>query len=395
MPEGGAVLAVAEDVLDRGAVPVPVLRLHRFAGRGHVQVRQYERVAVDRTGAGQLGERQGTLIRVQGPAPPRPRVGGNLLRVQPDPADQQPGVRGPPVRAVVSHDDLRAVHAGRIMPVAFGDAAQQPPQRRDPLRPDRERDVLVVGGAGQLPGEVPGVGAQRHPAASPRCRGQAGQRAAQQTRRGCAHVVGARAQVGGQHDLGLGPGRHVRAAHPLPLVVIGHPALLAAVHLHVRGIQVDGHRPSGQRRGTFRWQQRHHPDGDRRQAGLHRPPLRGSDPPGQARGGRRGQPGHRRQLLPRGIGALAIQPGQEVLPCQLRRRDPGQQLPCAEAAVPLLDRPGRGVDRPDNLQPPAQLTDGSHPRIRRQRRIRRADPCLPPRPSPAAYPGHQIGVLSA
>src|SRR5712691_8125557 len=72
MPEGGAELAVAEDVLDRGAVPEPVLRRHGLIWRGHVQVRQYERVAVDRTGAGDLGERQGTLIGAPGPAPPRP-----------------------------------------------------------------------------------------------------------------------------------------------------------------------------------------------------------------------------------------------------------------------------------------------------------------------------------
>ena len=44
------------------------------------------------------------------------------------------------------------------------------------------------------------------------------------------------------HDLGLGPGRHVRPADPLPLVVIGHAALLAAVDLHVGGVQVDGDR---------------------------------------------------------------------------------------------------------------------------------------------------------
>ena len=67
----------------------------------------------------------------------------------------------------------------------------------------------------------------------------------------------------------------------------------------------------------------------------------GSDPPGQARRGRGRQARHRGDLLARRVGALAVQPGQEVLPGQLRRRDPGQQLPGPEAAVPLLDRADR------------------------------------------------------
>ena len=142
------------------------------------------------------------------------------------------------------------------------------------LAPIAKLMLRVVGGAGQLPGEVPGVGAHRHPARSPRPLRQAGQGAAQQIRRGRARVIGAVAQVGGQHDLGLGPGRHVRPPDPLALVVIGHAALLAAVDLHVRGVQVDGDRPVGQRRRPLRGQQRQHPPGDRRQAMLHRLPLR-------------------------------------------------------------------------------------------------------------------------
>ena len=251
MPEGGTELAVAEDVLHRGAVPVPVLGGHRLVRAGHVQVRQDERVGVDRSGLGQLGERQGALVRVQGAAAPGPRVGGDLLRVQRHPADQQPGVRGPPVRAVLSDRHLGIVHVDRVVPVVLGDAGQQPPQRRDPLGADREADVRVVGGAGQLPGEVAGVGAHRHPP-GPGRRGQAGQRAAQQVRRGRARVIGAVAQVGGQHDLGLGPGRHVRPPDPLALMVIRHAALLAAVDLHVGGVQVDGDRPIRQRRGPLR-----------------------------------------------------------------------------------------------------------------------------------------------
>ena len=183
------------------------------------------------------------------------------------------------------------------------------------------------------------------PEARARC-GQAGQRAAQQIRRGRARVIGAVAQVGGQHDLGLGPGGHVRPPDPLALVVIGHAALLAAVDLHVSGVQVDRDRPVGQRRRPRRGQQRQHPPGHRRQAGLHRLPLRRGDPPGQARRGRGRQPRHRRDLLAGRIGALAVQPGQEVLPGQLRRRDPGQQLPGPEPAFALLDRADRRIQRP-------------------------------------------------
>ena len=126
-----------------------------------------------------------------------------------------------------------------------------------------------------------------------------------------------------------------------------------------------------------------HPPGHRRQAGLHRLPLRRGDPPGQARRGRGRQPRHRRDLLPGRIGALAVQPGQEVLPGQLRRRDPGQQLPGPEPAVPLLDRADRRIQRADHAEPVTQLGDRGQARVRRQRRIRRADPRLLPRlPAP-------------
>ena len=161
------------------------------------------------------GTRYRLYTGVQGAASPRPRVGGDLRGVQRDPADQQPGVRGPSLRAVAGHRDLRAFHADRVGPVVLGDACQQPPQRRDPLGADGERDLLVVGGASQLPGEIARIAAQRLPARSPGSLRQAGQGAAQQIRRGRPRVIGALAQVGGQADLGLGPAGHVRAAHPL------------------------------------------------------------------------------------------------------------------------------------------------------------------------------------
>ena len=110
---------------------------------------------------------------------------------------------------------------------------------------------------------------------------------------------------------------------------------------------------------------------------FHRLPLLAGDPAGQPRGRGRAQPRHRRDLLPGRIGALPVQARQEALPGQLRRRDPGQQLPGAVAAIPLLDRADRRIECLDHAQPAAQLRDRGHPRIRGQRPIRRADPRLP------------------
>jgi hypothetical protein len=75
------------------------------------------------------------------------------------------------------------------------------------------------------------------------------------------------------------------------------------------------------------------------QAGIHRLPLRRSEPAGQARRGSGRQPQLRGDLLASGVSALPVQPCQEVLPGQLRRCDPGQHLPGPEATIPLLQRP--------------------------------------------------------
>jgi hypothetical protein len=85
-------------------------------------------------------------------------------------------------------------------------------------------------------------------------------------------------------------------------------------------------------------------------------------------------------------------PARKSSPGQLRGCDPRQQLPGAEAAIALLDRAGRRVQCPDHAQPPAQLADRGHPRIRGQSPIRRADPHLPALLPPATYPVHQIGA---
>ena len=158
------------------------------------------------------------------------------------------------------------VHVNGVVPAVLADAVQEPPQRRDALGADREADVLIMGGAGQRPGEVPGVGAQRHPPPGACPPWQRGQRPAQQIRRGRPRVISPGPQVSGQHDLRLRPAGHVRPPRPLPLVVIGHAALLRSVHLHIGGIQVDRHRPASQRRRPRRGQQAQHPPGDRRQA---------------------------------------------------------------------------------------------------------------------------------
>ena len=49
----------------------------------------------------------------------------------------------------------------------------------------------------------------------------------------------------------------MRAARPLPLVVVGHPAFLAPVDLHVGGVDVDRHRALGQLGRPLRRQQAH------------------------------------------------------------------------------------------------------------------------------------------
>jgi hypothetical protein len=173
----------------------------------------------------------------------------------------------------------------------------------------------------------------------------------------------------------------MRPPDPLTLVVPGHAALLAAVDLHVGGVQVDRDRAVGQRKRPLCRQHRQHPPGHHRHALLDRLPLRRGEPAGQARRGRGRQPRHRRQLLPSRIGTLPVQPGQEVLP--------GPEPP-----VPLLERAGCRIQRPDHAQPPAQLADHRQTRVRRQRRIRRADPDLPLLMPAATYPAHQIGALS-
>ena len=121
-------------------------------------------------------------------------------------------------------------------------------------------------------------------------------------------------------------------------------------------------------------QQRQHPPGHRRHTLLDHLPLRRGDPAGQARRGRGRQPRHRRDLLASRIGALPVQPRQEVLPGQLRRREPGQQLPGPEPPVPLPDRPIAASS--------ASITPS-----RPHNSVTAARPASPSAPHPARRPG--------
>jgi len=93
------------------------------------------------------------------------------------------------------------------------------------------------------------------------------------------------------------------------------------------------------------------------------------------------------------ISALPVQPDQEVLPGQLHRRQPDQQLGAGEPTIAGLDRPDRRIQQLDHAQAVNQLGHRGHPRHRGQRRVRRADLHPPPRPGDLAYSAHLIGVL--
>ena len=288
----------------RGAVPVPVLYRGRLRRGLHLEVGQDKRVAIHRVGASQLGQGQGTLVRVQGPATSGAGIRRDLLGGQRDPADEQPGVGWPPGRAVARDGDLGAGHVGRVGPVRLAEPGQGLPEGGDAFGADRELDPFPVRGHRQVHREVPAIRAQldlTHPG------GQATQRAAQQPRRPGAGILIAGQQVRGQRHLQLGPAGHVRAPGPLALVVVGHPTFLAAIDLHIGGVQIDRHRPQ-QRLAPRARHPLQHPGGHRVHPGLHRRPLLRADPPGQSRRGGRAQPRHRHQLLARDIGAQPIQP---------------------------------------------------------------------------------------
>ena len=183
----------------------------------------------------------------------------------------------------------------------------------------------------------------------------------------------------------------MRTPDPLALVVERDPAFLAAVDLHVGGVQVDRHRLAQRRRPS----RPHHGQRSQRRGGhigepgLHRMPLRVGEPARQPGRRGRGQPGHHGQHLPGLVGTLAVQPDEEVLPGQLRRGDPDQQLPAAQPPIPGLDRAddrvqqliiaSRSTSSVTAIAPENRVSDASGAPIRTRRRTRRISRTLPTR----------------
>jgi hypothetical protein len=219
VPEGGAELAVAEDVFHRGAVP---------SRRRSPRYRPVQGAAGP---AGRDAGCGGAVIagrRRPGPDPAGP--GGPAAGCLPATSPGSTQRRRPghcPSRS------RRARRRRRCRPAAATAARSSCRRSRTRSSPHGRRGPAARRGTRRR---------RAAPAARP-----APARAGRPTRgaaarRGRARVLGPVAQVGGQHDLGLGPGRHVCPANPLPLMVIGHPALLAAIDPHVGGVRVDRHR---------------------------------------------------------------------------------------------------------------------------------------------------------
>ena len=94
---------------------------HRLGRGGRVEVGADEAVGVDGGILFQVGDRQARAGPGEGAAAPRPGVGGDLLGVQPRPADEQHGVFGQVRRLVWRDCDLRVLHASRVPPGVLGD----------------------------------------------------------------------------------------------------------------------------------------------------------------------------------------------------------------------------------------------------------------------------------
>ena len=108
------------------------------------------------------------------------------------------------------------LHVYRIPPGVLGDPGQRLPHAGDPLGADGEGHVRAAAARARSPAKYPASarsaifrGRRRPVPDRPR---QRGQRPAQQGHHGRTGVLVAGQQIGGQRDLGLGPGRHVRQA---------------------------------------------------------------------------------------------------------------------------------------------------------------------------------------
>ena len=140
------------------------------------------------------------------------------------PGHQKSGSSPPPVRAVLRDGDLRIVHVNGVLPGVPAIPARAATAAR-PLGADHGADLRVVGGAAQLPGEIDLASARTPPGRSRAAAGRAASAGAVGPARS-PRVIGAVAEVSGQHDLGLGPAGHVRPADPQALMVMRHARFL-------------------------------------------------------------------------------------------------------------------------------------------------------------------------
>lgn len=187
-------------------------------------------------------------------------------------------------------------------------------------------------------------------------------------------VVVAGEQVRGQSLPGLGPGRQVRTAGPLPAIVVGHPRLLPAVDLHVGGVHVDRDRAGDQRLAAPSRKQPEPAGQHLRVARLDSRQLIRAEPVRQAGRGRGRDRWHRRQQPGRTVSALPVKIGPVLAPEQLTLRHCDQQLTGAHPTSSCLDRPDPAVERRDHTQPANQFAQRRHPRRAGQRPVRHTEP---------------------
>ena len=226
----------------RGAVPVP--GLHSAALSGVDTSRLVMMKVAWMPAAGPIRGSAGAADRGAGCG-----AAGTAGRPRPGPGPAGPGgsaacVRGPPVRAVLRRRGPGAVHVNGVVPPVRR-SGQQRHSARSAWRRSRTRCARRAR-RGDLP-RSSCVGARRDRARSP-CRGGQGSEGAA-SRSGAltrgSSVPSPRSRPARSRSR---PGRHAGAADPPPLMVVRPAALLAAVDLHVSGVQVDRDRPGGQRR---------------------------------------------------------------------------------------------------------------------------------------------------
>ena len=263
---------------------------------------------------------------------------------------------------------------------------------------DREVTALRDGRDGQLGGEVAGICADPQPVVrggrGADLFGDSRQATAQHACGAGPDVVVAGQQLGRSGESGLGPGRQVRSAGPLPGVVVGHALLARAVDLHIGGVQVHGD-PATQRGPARNREQPEGPLGQVSDGGLDPGQVLGVEPAGQAARRRRGDTRHRRELGRGHVGPLPVQRNQGVPTQQLGLGQANQQLTGPEASSTLLDRPDATVEPADHIELVDELSDSGNPGGGGQRWVRRADAHALPRMLSTAYSFHRQGASPA